>query len=158
MFKWMNICRVGVIIILLILFSLGCSVTHSVNTSSTVSLSNELKKEIPAIKNVKYTFTRPALTIKIMMREDTPTEEVVNSILTKVKQFSTIENINEIAKSVKWKSEIYDINLIIYSQSEKKPPIKYSASYFKTFDASNTSEENIDGYKTWSKYEVPRTS
>jgi hypothetical protein len=109
-----------------------------------------LKKEIPAIQNIKYTFTRPDLTINIRMN-DTPTEESVNSILDKVKQFSTIENINEIAKSVIWKSEISHINLIIYNQSEKKPTIKYIASYFKTSDASNTSEENIDGYKTWIK-------
>lgn len=89
--------------------------------------------------------------------KDVPSEESLNSILANVKQFSTIENINEIAKSVKWKSEIYDINLIIYSHSEEKPLIKYSASYFRTFDASNTSEENIDGYKTWTKYEEPQT-
>ncbi|SFS72448.1 hypothetical protein [Paenibacillus sp. BC26] len=153
MFKLMNICRVGIMIIVIVLINSGCSVTHSVNTSSTVSLSNELKIEIPAIKNIKFTFTRPNLTINIMMKEDSPTEEKVHDILAKVKQFSTIENINEIAKSVKWKSEIYDINLNIYSQSEKIAPIKYSASYFKTFDASNTSEENSDGYQTWSKYE-----
>ncbi|GMK37044.1 hypothetical protein PCCS19_00970 [Paenibacillus sp. CCS19] len=152
----MNFCRVGIIIFLIILFNSGCSVAHSVNTSSTVSLSKELKKEIPAIKKIKYTFTRPNLTINIEMK-DVPTEESVNSILANVKQFSTIENINEIAKSVKWKSEIYDINLIIYNHSEEKPAIKYIASYFKTFDASNTSEENIDGYKTWTKYEEPQS-
>lgn len=89
--------------------------------------------------------------------KDVPNEESINSILANVKQFSTIENITEIAKSVKWKSEIYEINLIIYSPSEEKPPIKYTASYFKTFDASNTSEENIDGYKTWTKYEEAQT-
>ncbi|ACT00314.1 hypothetical protein [Paenibacillus sp. JDR-2] len=151
--KLMNYSRIGMIAILIMLLTLGCSVTHSVSTSSTVSLSKELKKELPAIRNIKYTFTRPDLTINIKMK-DTPTEESVNAILAKVKQFSTtIENINEIAKTVNWNSEIYNINLLIYSQSE--PPIKYSASYFKTFDASNTSEENIDGYKTWTKYEEP---
>jgi hypothetical protein len=155
--KWMNNCRVGIIVFLFVLLNLGCSVTHSVSTSSTVSLSKELKKEIPAIKNIKYSFTRPELTINIKMN-DTPTEASVNSILGKIKKFSTIENINEIAKSVKWKSEISNINLIIYSQSEKNPPIKYSSRYFKTFDASNTSEENFDGYKTWTKHEEPQSS
>ncbi|MDD9268576.1 hypothetical protein ACFPES_16170 [Paenibacillus sp. GCM10023248] len=154
MINLMNGCRVKMIILLIVLINLGCSVTHSVSTSSTVSLSKQLKKEIPTIKNIKYTFTRPNLTINIEMR-DVPTEESVNSILGNIKEFSTIENINEIAKSVKWKSEIYNINLIIHSPSEKKPPLKYSASYFKTFDASDTSEKNIDGYKTWTKYEEP---
>jgi hypothetical protein len=150
--KMINNCRIGIVVILFVLLNLGCSVTHSVSTSSTVSLSKELKKEIPSIKYIKYTFTRPDLTINIKMN-DTPTDESINSILDKVKPFSTIENINEIAKSVKWKSEISNINLILYSQSEKKPAIKFFASYFKTFDASNTSEENIDGYKTWTKHE-----
>ncbi|WP_221435244.1 hypothetical protein [Paenibacillus anseongense] len=152
----MKLCQIAIIIFLIILINSACSVTYTVKTSSTVSLSEVLKKEIPAIKNFKCTFTRPDLTISIEMK-DVPSEESLNSILANVKQFSTIENLNDIAKSVKWKSEIYDINLIIYSHSKEKPLIKYSASYFKTFDASNTSEENIDGYKTWTKYEEPHT-
>ena len=88
--KIVNNCRVGIVVFLIVLLNLGCSVTHSVSTSSTVSLSKELKKEIPAIKYIKYTFTRPDLTINIKMN-DAPTEESINFILANVKQFSLLK-------------------------------------------------------------------
>ena len=150
--KYIKTCGIGTIIALILLLTIGCSVTHAVKTSSTRSLTTELKEEVPAIKQVAYTFTRPNLTITINLK-DNLSEEAEASVVDKVKQFSTDEtNISEIAESVNWNSEISNIYLIIEHASEASS-LRYSARYFKTYDASNTSEENIDGYQTWSKFE-----
>lgn len=148
--KIKNISQLGFILLLITLVSVGCSVTHTIKTSSTDQLSKQLRGEVSAIKSMKYTFTRPDLTIRIEMK-DVPGEDTLNTILAHIKQFSSIDNMNEIAKSVNWNSEISGIYVIV--QHEEDIIVKYSASYFKTFDTTNRSEENIDGYKTWVQIE-----
>ncbi|MEC0229993.1 hypothetical protein [Paenibacillus alba] len=142
------------LVFLLVTMTIGCSVTHTVHTKSTQSLTKELKQISKTIENVKFTFTRPDLFIEINLKE-VPSNEILDSILLQVKAFATIDNMNEIAKSVKWGLEVSEIHLIVNSdkgdQSEKHA---YFARYFKTSDASDKSQENMDAYQTWFKEEL----
>ncbi|RED58526.1 hypothetical protein [Cohnella lupini] len=146
--------KVGFAALIILCAILGCSVRHSVLTSATSSLSKSLKNEVPTVHSVQFHFTRPEFTISVKTSEAL-SEGVRDSILERVKQFTTINHMNEVARSVKWKSPISNVNLVIYNDSKSEPAAVYSTSYFKTFDASDTSEENIDGYVTWRKHEEP---
>lgn len=137
---------------ILILVS-SCSVTDTVNTESTKALTQDLKEMSKSIKEVKFTFTRPELRIKINMKEE-PSEETLDLILSDVKTFATVENVNEIAHSVGWELEVSDIQLVINGGKDKDSfEHVYFARYFKTFNASDYSKENIDAYQTWFKKE-----
>lgn len=137
------------ILLCLLLFSAGCSKTHSVNTASTKELTKELKVLSPSIERVQFIFTRPNLYCRIDMSKE-PSKEELESILTGVKEFTTIDNINEIARSLKWGLEISHIYLDINTDEDRKTiEHAYYARYFKTFDASDYSESNIEGYKIW---------
>ena len=128
---------------------IGCSVTNSVNTKSTKTLAEDLKGISKSIENAKFTFTRPNLLISIDLSEDSSKDDI-ESILSNVKTFATVDNMTEIARSVKWNLEISEIRLVINSDvGEQAIKHVYFARYFKTFDASDKSKENIDGYKTW---------
>ncbi|MCM3038781.1 hypothetical protein M3201_03580 [Paenibacillus motobuensis] len=137
------------ILICFLLFSAGCSTSHSVDTDSTKELTKDLKDFSPSIKRVQFTFTRPNLFCRIDMSKE-PSKEELESILSGIEKFSTIDNINEIARSVKWGLEISNIYLDINTDKDKKTiEHAYYARYFKTFDASNHSETNIEGYRIW---------
>ncbi|WP_434751570.1 hypothetical protein [Paenibacillus amylolyticus] len=130
----------------------GCSTTHKVNTDSTKELTKELKELSPSIEKVQFTFTRPNLTYRIDMSEE-PSKEELDSILTEIKKFTTVDNMNEIARSVKWGLEISEIYLDL-NTDENTETIEhtYYARYFKTSDASDYSDTNIEGYNIW--YEI----
>jgi|GEM_PF-4227598 len=142
--------KLAIISMLLLAFTVGCSTSHSVQTASTKALTTALNDELTSIEHISYSFTRPDLTIHVRLNEalNLYNEEV---ILYHVKQFASVENLNEIAKSVKWGLEISEIHLNIYEPSIKKPVSQYYTKYFNTYDASNYSIENIDGYNTWFK-------
>ncbi|GIP53318.1 hypothetical protein J42TS3_23530 [Paenibacillus vini] len=145
-YKWIPI------IICFLLLLAGCSTTHSIDTSSTRTLKKDLKDLSPSIKRVQFTFTRPNLFCRIDMRNEPSTEEL-ESILAEFKEFSTMDNMNEIARSVKWGLEISEIHVDINTDQDKKTiEHAYYARYFKTFDASDHSEANIEGYRIW--YEI----
>lgn len=132
-----------------LLFSTGCSTTRSVNTDSIKKFTKDLKGLSPTIEKVQFTFTRPNLYCRIDMNKELGKEEL-ESILTEIKEFSTIDNINEIASSVKWGLEISNIYLDINSDKDHKTiEHAYYAKYFKTSDASDYSETNIESYKIW---------
>lgn len=81
---------------------------------------------------------------------DEPSKEELESFLMELDEFSTVDNINEIACSVKWGLEISNIHLDINLDNNKKTiEHAYYARYFKTSDASDHSETNIEGYETW---------
>ncbi|MBE9917100.1 hypothetical protein G8C92_24065 [Paenibacillus donghaensis] len=137
------------ILICFLLFLVGCSTTHSIDTDSTKELTKDLKDLSPSIERVQFTFTRPNLFCRIDMSKE-PSKEELESILTEIEKFSTIDNINEIARSVKWGLEISNIYLDINTDKDKKTiEHAYYARYFKTFDASDHSETNIEGYRIW---------
>ncbi|WP_248927581.1 hypothetical protein [Paenibacillus hamazuiensis] len=138
-----------VMVFMTVTIIIGCSVTHSVNTKSTQELAKDLKGISGSVENVKFTFTRPNLLITVDVTEN-PGNDAVESILSKVKTFATVDSMNEIARSVKWKLEISEIRLVINGgKGDQAGRRVYFARYFKTYDASDNSEENIDGYKTW---------
>lgn len=137
------------ILICFLLFLAGCSTTYSVNTSSTKELTKELKELSSSIERVKFTFTRPNLFCRIDMSEE-PSKEELESILTEIKKFSTIDNMNEIARSIKWGLDIANIYLDMNTDKDKQTiEHAYYARYFKTSDASDHSETNIEGYSIW---------
>lgn len=142
--KW-----IAILIGFLLLFSTGCSTTHRVASDSTKQLTQDLEDLSPSIESVHFTFTRPNLLCRIEMNKE-PDKEELESILAEIEKFATIDNINEIARSVKWGLEISTIYLHINTDNDKKTiEHSYYARYFKTFDASDHSEENIEGYKIW---------
>lgn len=137
------------ILICFLLLLAGCSTTHRIDTDSTKELTKNLKDLSPSIGRVQFTFTRPNLFCRIDMSKE-PSKEELESILTEIEKFSTIDNMNEIARSVKWGLEISNIYLDINTDEDKKTiEHVYYARYFKTFDASDHSETNIEGYKVW---------
>ncbi|OZB96133.1 hypothetical protein [Paenibacillus sp. XY044] len=139
------------ILICFLLFSAGCSTTHSVDTDSTKELTKDLKDLFPSIERVQFTFTRPNLFCRIDMSKK-PSKEELESIRKEIEKFSTIDNLNKIARSVKWGLEISNIYLDINTDKDKKTiEHAYYARYFKTSDASDHSETNIEGYRIWYK-------
>lgn len=79
-----------------------------------------------------------------------PSKKELESILKEIEKFATIDNINEIAQSVKWGLEISNIYLDMNTDKDKKTiEHAYYARYFKTSDASDHSETNIEGYRIW---------
>lgn len=138
-----------VILVCFLLFATGCSTTHNINTDTTKELTKSLKELSPSIERVQFTFTRPNLSCRIDMRNE-PSKEELESILMEMDEFSTVDNINEIARSVKWGLEISNIYLDINTDQNKKTiEHAYYARYFKTSDASDHSDTNIEGYGTW---------
>lgn len=141
----------GRLLAFLMLFTIliGCSVTHSVNTQSTKQLTKELKETTDSIRNVTFAFTRPNLFLDIALKEK-PSKEMLDSMMAKVKAFATVDNMNEIAQSVNWHLEVSEIHLTIHADRDHQRIVHtYLARYFKTSDASDTSQENIDAYQTW---------
>lgn len=141
-----------VILIGILLLITGCSTTHKIRTDSTKELTKELKELFPSIEKVQFTFTRPNLSCRIDMSKE-PSKEELEAILTAIEKFTTVDNMNEIARSVNWGLEISKIYLDMNTDKDKKTiEHAYYARYFKTSNASDYSETNIEGYKIW--YEV----
>ncbi|MGQ8874405.1 hypothetical protein [Paenibacillus sp. TSA_86.1] len=141
-----------VVFIGVVLLLTGCSTTHKIHTDSTKELTKELKKLSPSIEKVQFTFTRPNLTYRVDMSQE-PSKKELDSILTEIKKFTTVDNMNEIARSIKWGLEISKIYLNL-NTDENTETIEHSyyARYFKTSDASDYSDMNIEGYNIW--YEI----
>ncbi|MCM3132127.1 hypothetical protein M3629_04980 [Paenibacillus polysaccharolyticus] len=139
------------ILIGVLLLITGCSTTHKIHTDSTKELTKELKELFPSIEKVDFTFTRPDLSCRIDMSKE-PSKEELEAILTVVERFTTVDNMNEIARSVKWGLEISKIYLDMNTDEDTKTiEHAYYARYFKTSNASDYSETNIEGYKIWYK-------
>lgn len=127
----------------------GCSVTRKVNADAAVSWRKELLELSDIVKNVSITFTRPNLTCLITMTEEPP-PELIDAILASARTFATVDHMNDIAKSLKWGLDISEIRLTIDSDRDAKTiEHAYYARYFKTFDASDHSEANIEAYSIW---------
>lgn len=135
------------IFIVLLIFT-SCSITYPVNTKSTESLKKEIKSVSSTIKNVDVSFTRPQLTISVYFNYNTTPNEI-ETVLSKVKLFTSLKNMNEISHKVGWSGYIWEVNLFIFTYGNTTTPyVEYQASYYKTYDIDN-SPNNIDGYKTW---------
>jgi hypothetical protein len=159
-----KLCFVALFII--IFLSSGCTTPISVKIDASDSLKLDLVNSSSAISTVNIVFMRPALDIDIYFSQN-PSEDSINSILDRVKSFSTVDNIKAVAKSVKWDSLISDIYLNIYTvDSNSVPKYKFSASYsYMTDESSGTNtkspnstqklKEIIDEYKTWTKVTLP---
>ena len=65
-----------------------------------------------AIKSVEISFRRPAVIYKVNMTKE-PTQETLDTILGKVKSFTTVENMDEIARKVGWKQRVSQVYLRI---------------------------------------------
>ncbi len=154
-YAWRFRALVGLLLLLAVAASSGCSVRHSVQTPATEALSKRLAEAgAGKVRKVDFSFARPELTIYVKTETDSPGEETIDAVLAQAKDFATVETMDEIAKSVKWNDRISEVILVLYDDSRNEPYRKYGASYFKTFDASDTSADNIDGYSTWSEYKL----
>ena len=137
-----------IMLILAVLITIsGCSITHNVNTDSTKAFKKDLMKATDTIKSVDITFTRPSVTYKVNMEKE-PTQEVLDTILSKAKSFTTVENIDEIARKVGWLSRVSRVYIRINTDNDDAIEYEYYTSYFKTARAEDT-EGNIDAYQTW---------
>ncbi|RAV18700.1 hypothetical protein [Paenibacillus contaminans] len=139
----------ALVLVLAALAASGCSVTHKVTADAAEAWRKELLDSSDIVKNVRITFTRPNLTCHITMTEEPP-PELIDSILASARTFATVDHMNEIAKSLKWGLDISEIRLTIDSDRDAKTiEHAYYARYFKTFDASDNSEANIEAYSIW---------
>lgn len=136
----------------IILICLGCSTRMDVNTESTQEYKKEVLKISEVIEKVDIHFFRPNLFCQVTLSEE-PNDKIITEILLKTKEYVTLENMNEISKSIKWNLEISRVHLTINTDNDKGIVHEYFAQYFKTSDASNKSEENIDAYQKWYKKE-----
>ena len=154
-YAWGFRALVALLLLLAVAASSGCSVRHSVRTPATEALSERLAEAgAGEVRKVDFSFARPELTIYVKTETATPGEETIDAVLARAKEFATVETMDEIAKSVKWNDRISEVILVLYAGSRDEPYRKYGASYYKTFDASDTSADNIDGYSTWSEYKL----
>ncbi|WP_166242903.1 hypothetical protein [Paenibacillus turpanensis] len=133
-------------IFLVVLLLAGCSVTHSVSTAGTRELTQQLKKQYP-VESIQITFMRPSVTCTIRLK-DSASKQEVEGIISAVKAFVTVDSMESIAEKVDWDLEISTFYLNVYP-AEGGEPMRYATNYFKTADASNHSEENLDRYQTW---------
>jgi hypothetical protein len=134
---------------IILLIVSGCSVTHKVNTKPIKALEKDLRGISETIESVKVTFTRPEVRFRINMSEE-PTDEILDTLVTKVKTFSTEANMDLIAKKVNWPDHIWGVNLVINTdEDDQTVEHEYAAAYFKT--SNDQSDENIDAYRTWYK-------
>ncbi|WP_051507144.1 hypothetical protein [Saccharibacillus sacchari] len=141
--------KLTIVLLSLVLLLAGCSTTHRVHTDSTKELIQDLKELSPLIEKVRITFTRPNLYYAIEMNQE-PSQEELESILAEIEKFSTVERINEIARSVNWNLEISTVHLRISTDENKETNgHSYYARYFKTSNASDYSEQNIEAYRIW---------
>ena len=148
--------RLAILVCLLLMAAAGCSPVHNVNTAATREFVKELEAFTPAVENVRFTFQRPDLYCRIDMSRE-PSEEELEGILARIGEFATVENMNEIARSVRWGLEISNIYLDINTDRDRQTvEHAYYARYFKTFDASDRSEANIEAYSVWYERELPR--
>ncbi|WP_282940745.1 hypothetical protein [Paenibacillus sp. RC67] len=129
----------------------ACSQTYSVTTASTTALKKELREMSEMITGFRCSFTRPQLTCRVAMSRE-PNEQLLESILVKVKAFSTLENLDEIARKVHWNDHVWRIRLLIETDRKaSKPQYEYSAEYYRyNFDPR---VQEVDAYQTWQRYE-----
>jgi len=127
----------------------SCSIEYNINTDAVKDFKEDLMNITDTIKKVNVTFIRPQVRYEIIMTEE-PTQEVLDTILEKVKSFTTVENVEEIARKVRWKKHVSEVRLFINTDSDRAYEYEYVTRYYKTAVVQDT-EENIDAYKTWYK-------
>jgi len=116
-----------------------------------VSFYTDYKSEIlknSSVKDIYLRFSRPSLWIEVQV-SDSISDDEITKIFESTKSYVTVDNMNVIGKYVKWNAAISYVYLEIRNSSEGTLLKQYEAHYFKTYNASDNSPENIDGYKTW---------
>jgi len=127
----------------------GCSIEHNVSTNSSRAFKKDLMGISDAIKSVEISFRRPAVIYKVNMTKE-PTQETLDTILGKVKSFTTVENMDEIARKVGWKQRVSQVYLRINTDKDDFIEHEYFSRYYKTAVVEDR-EDNIDAYQTWKK-------
>lgn len=126
----------------------GCSTKVNVKTERVKEYKQDIQELSDDIKKVNVYFLRPNLFCQIITSEE-PSDGLMQAILLQTKEFVTVENMSEVSNNVKWKSEISTVHLSIRTDDNEESEHKYFARYFKTFDASNKSDENVEAYQFW---------
>jgi hypothetical protein len=65
------------------------------------------------------------------------------------RNYVTTDNMNKVARQVKWIMELSSVHLELRSGKERLLK-RYVTHYFKTYDTTDRSPENLDEYRTWS--------
>lgn len=91
----------------------------------------------------------PAVIYKVSITKE-PTQETLDTILEKVKSFTTVENMDEIARKVGWKQRVSQVYLRINTDKDDFIEHEYFSRYYKTAVVEDR-EDNIDAYQTWKK-------
>ncbi|WP_028547352.1 hypothetical protein [Paenibacillus sp. UNC451MF] len=126
----------------------ACSQTYQVTTASTKALNQELREMSSTITLFRCSFTRPQLTCRVALSRE-PDEQLIDSLLVKVKAFSTLDNLDEIARKVHWNDHIWTIRLVVGTDRDvQTTQYEYSASYYR-YHIDHSIQE-VDAYQTWS--------
>ena len=137
-----------ILLMILSVFCLhACSITYTISDAATKSYKKEVMK-IGDVKNVAVRFTRPEVSIEVTVSDSIPQTEMEH-ILALTKAYVTVENMDRVAKSVNWNSKITRVHLRFVSDKKKEILKTYATEYFKSYDTTDLSPENIDEYKTW---------
>ena len=143
-------CLFAFVIVIMVVLLTSCSVTHRISNQESKAYS----KEALAIENVEkvvVSFTRPSVSIGVFVNENF-NEQSETTLLELTKVYVTVGNMEKIAQKVKWNLEIISVLLEIKSAKSRERITVYEAEYFKAYNATDRSEKNIDGYKTWRQW------
>lgn len=144
--------RKAIVIIVIILsmtfFLTSCTNVYSVNTDSVSQLKSDVKNIDKSINDITVHFSRPGLSIGIVINGE-PSNELKEAVLNRVKQFATLKNLDEISKKYGWNDHVSEVDLSICPFGSSHFYM-YIARYFKSYDQTDTSINNIDNYQTWS--------
>lgn len=134
--------------IFIIMLICNCTPIRYVDTNPALTLKKDLREVSSSIVSVEIYYITPSVSIDIETNEEI-SDTVSELVLTEVKEFSTLENLDQIAYKYGWKDHINSVTLRIYPNHSHTHYYVYSARYFIINDDTNTSESNIDAYQTW---------
>lgn len=154
----MKMARIGkrcTIVLLLLVWTFvaaGCSVQKTVRGEPAKSYRDRVKALSATVLKTDVTFTRPSLSIDITLSGE-PDDDLSERILQETRSFVTVENMERLAENIGWGLEISKVRLSIRQKGNQAGERRYHARYFRTSDASDTSEANIEGYRIWYPHE-----
>lgn len=108
----------------------------------------------PMISTFSCSFTRPRLTCRVVLTQE-PDDQLLDSIVAKMKTFSTVDRLDELARKAHWNDHVWTVRLIVDTDSKKQAPrYEYSANYYRY--NINHSIQEIDAYQTWEAITIDR--
>jgi hypothetical protein len=125
----------------------GCKTT-TLNNDLTKQLESNIKVTDQSVEGVDVDFIRPNIIIHIYTKEK-PSDEMIESMLDAVKQFSTVDNMDSICSQFDFGHALV-VYLVFSKNGQGTVYCQYQSMYYKSANADD-SPSNVDAYVTWTK-------